>query len=139
MTNMDHNEAVRLQAAEKYLLGELPKEQHAAFEEHYFDCSACALEMKATVAFMESARLAARESARQTVEDKRLAPVPRNNGGWFRWLRPAFAVPVFAALLLFIGYQNRGTIPSLKLASPQTGLGEVAKSFPVLHLDPRGP
>ena len=25
MTNMDHNEAVRLQAAEKYLLGELPR------------------------------------------------------------------------------------------------------------------
>ena len=53
---MDHNEAVRLQAAEKYLLGELPKEQHAAYEEHYFDCHACAEELKATVAFLESAR-----------------------------------------------------------------------------------
>ncbi len=42
MNIMDHNEAVRLQAAEKYLLGELPKEQHAAFEEH-FSTARCAL------------------------------------------------------------------------------------------------
>src|SRR5208282_6286166 len=107
MTNMDHNEAVRLQAAEKYLLGELPKEQHAAYEEHYFDCSACAEEIKTTVAFMESSRQAVREGVPQVVDEKRLVPAPSRASGWFGWLRPAFAVPVFAALLLFIGYQNR--------------------------------
>jgi hypothetical protein len=139
MTIMDHDEAVRLQAAEKYLLGELPKEQHAAFEEHYFECSACAEEMKTTVAFLESSRQMVREGVRQVVDEKRLVPAVSNAGGWFGWLRPAFAVPVFAALLLFIGYQNGVTIPTLKLASSRTDSGEVAKSFPVLHLDPRGP
>src|SRR5208282_6788733 len=99
MTNMDHNEAVRLQAAEKYLLGDLPKEQHAAYEEHYFDCPTCAEELKATVAFMESARQIAREEALQAVGAKGLAPVPPKDGGWFAWLRPAFAVPALAALL----------------------------------------
>src|SRR5271169_3738321 len=117
MTNMDHNEAVRLQAAEKYLLGELPKEQHAAFEEHYFDCSACAEEMKATVAFMESSRQVVREEVPEHIGAQRLAPVVPRTGGWFGWLRPAFAVPVFAALLLFIGYQNGVTIPKLKNSS----------------------
>jgi hypothetical protein len=118
MTNMDHNEAVRLQAAEKYLLGELPKEQHAAYEEHYFDCSACAEEIKATVAFMESARQAIREKALEPVGARAPAPsVP----GFFSWLRPAFAVPVLAALLLFIGYQNGVTIPRLKDSSSQMG------------------
>jgi hypothetical protein len=139
MTIMDHREAVRLQAAEKYLLGELPKEQHAAFEEHFFDCSACAEEMKTTVAFMESSRQVVREGVLQVVNEKGLVPATPKGGGWFGWLRPAFAVPVFAALLLFIGYQNGVTIPSLKLAASQTSTGEVAKSFPVLHLDPRGP
>jgi hypothetical protein len=115
---MDHNEAVRLQAAEKYLLGELPKEQHAAYEEHYFDCSACAEEIKATVAFMESARQAIREKALEPVGARAPAPsVP----GFFSWLRPAFAVPVLAALLLFIGYQNGVTIPRLKDSSSQMG------------------
>jgi hypothetical protein len=143
MTIMDHNEAVRLQAAEKYLLAELPKEQHAAFEEHFFECSACAEEMKSTVAFMESSRQMVREGVSQTVpqaiDEKRLVPEVSYYRRWFRWIRPAFAVPVFAALLLFIGYQNGVTIPSLKLAASQTSSGEVAKSFPVLHLDPRGP
>lgn len=118
MTIMDHNEAVRLQAAEKYVLGKLPKEQHAAYEEHYFDCSACAEEIKATVAFMESARQVVREEAEETFGARRLAPVTPTPGGWFAWLlRPAFAIPVFAALLLFVGYQNGVTIPRLKDSS----------------------
>jgi hypothetical protein len=126
---MDHNEAVRLQAAEKYLLGELPKEQHAAFEEHYFDCSACAEEMKATAAFMESSRQVVREEAPQTIDEKRLAPATQASGGWFGWLRPAFAVPVFAALLLFIGYQNEVTIPQLKGSSSSQSAEIISSSF----------
>jgi len=138
MTNMDHNEAVRLQAAEKYLLGELPREQHAAFEEHFFDCSACAEEMKATAAFMESARQMSRAQASQTVDIKGLVPASPTTGGWFAWLRPAFAVPVFAALLLFIGYQNGVTIPTLKQTSTSVVIGEGAKSFSLLSADSRG-
>jgi hypothetical protein len=122
MTNMDHNQAVRLQAAEKYVLGKLPKEQHAEYEEHYFDCSLCAEEIKATVAFVESVRQVVREEA--PVGARALAPaVP----GFFSWLRPALVIPVFAALLLFIGYQNGVTIPRLKNSSSQTG--QIISSF----------
>jgi hypothetical protein len=129
MTIMDHNEAVRLQAAEKYVLGQLPKEQHAAYEEHYFDCPACAEEIKATVAFMESARQAIREEALEPVGAKRLAPAKQTTGGWFAWLRPAFAVPVLAALLLFIGYQNGVTIPRLKDSSASQLGHAISSSF----------
>ena len=108
---MDHNEAVRLQAVEKYLLRELPPAQREEYEEHYFDCPLCAEELRATVAFMESTRQVFREEAPQVADVKERAP---SAGGWFAWLRPAFAVPVFAALLLFIGYQNGVTIPQLK-------------------------
>jgi hypothetical protein len=138
MKIMDHDEAVRLQAAEKYLLGQLPKEQHAAYEEHYFDCSVCTEEIKATAAFMEGARQVAREQSLQTIDAKRLTPATPSNGGWFAWLKPAFAIPVMAALLLFIGYQNGVTIPNLKQGSSRTAIGEVTKSFPIMHLDSRG-
>jgi hypothetical protein len=132
MIIMDHNEAVRLQAAEKYLLGTLPKEQHAAYEEHYFDCSACAEEIKATVAFLESARQVVREEVPEVVGVKRLVPGAQTTGGWFAWLRPAFAVPVFAALLLLVGYQNGVTIPRLKdSSSSQTGQ-IISSSFQLL-------
>src|SRR5271169_5524368 len=137
MTNMDHNEAVRLQAAEKYLLGELPREQHAAFEEHFFDCSACAEEMKATAAFMESARQMSRAQASQTVDIKGLVPAAPTTGGWFAWLRPAFAVPVLAALLLFIGYQNGVTIPRLKDSS-SSQMGQIISSSFQLRGSARG-
>jgi hypothetical protein len=111
---MNHNEAVRLQAVEKYLLRELPPDQLEAYEEHYFDCPACAEELKATVAFMETTRQVFREEAPQVTDVKTLI---RSRGGWFGWLRPAFAVPVFAALILLIGYQNGVTIPHLKDAT----------------------
>jgi hypothetical protein len=50
------------------------------------------------------------------------APVPApERPDWFAGLRPAFVVPVLAALLAVIGYQNLVTYPHLKLAanSPQ--------------------
>ena len=130
MTIMDHNEAVRLQAAEKYVLGQLPKEQHAAYEEHYFDCPACAEEIKATAAFMESARQVVGEEVAQAVDEERLVPAAPRASGWFGWLlRPAFAIPVFAALLLFIGYQNGVTIPRLKDSTSNQIGQNISSSF----------
>jgi hypothetical protein len=131
MTIMDHNEAVRLQAAEKYVLGKLPKEQHAAYEEHYFECPACAEEIKATVAFMESAKQVVREEVAEPVGAERLAPAVPKTGGWFDWLRPAFAVPVLAALALFIGYQNGVTIPRLKSSSSSQMGQAISSAFPL--------
>jgi len=117
MKIMEHSEAVRLQAAEKYVLGKLPKEEHAAYEEHYFECPACADEIKATVAFMESMKQVVREEALVPAGARAFPPTAPKTGGWFAWLRPAFAVPVMAALLVFIGYQNGVTIPRLKNSS----------------------
>jgi len=129
MTIMDHNEAVRLQAAEKYILGKLPKEQHAAYEEHYFECPACAEEIKATVAFMESAKQVVREEVAEPLNAKRFAPAVPRARGWFAWLRPTFAVPALAALLLFIGYQNAVTISRLKDSSSSRMAQAITSSF----------
>jgi len=53
---MEHTEAMRLQAAVKYVLGELPQAEHDSFEEHYFDCGECALDAQAAAAFADNAR-----------------------------------------------------------------------------------
>jgi anti-sigma factor RsiW len=50
---MDHNEAIKLRAAERYALGELPEDVRDAYEEHFFDCAECAMEMKAVSAFVD--------------------------------------------------------------------------------------
>ena len=114
---MNHDEALRLQAAEKYLLNEFTPGQREEYEEHYFDCHECAEDVKATAVFLESTRQLIREGILEPQMARQQAAVPAAAGssrGFFTWLRPAFAVPVFAALLLFIGYQNGVTIPRLR-------------------------
>lgn len=53
---MDHAGALRLRAAVKYMLGELAQAERDSFEEHYFDCSECALDVQAAAAFADNAR-----------------------------------------------------------------------------------
>ncbi len=79
-----------------------------------------------------------REQVSEAIDIKGLVPVSPKNRGWFARLRPTFAVPVFAALLLFIGYQNGVTIPNLKQASTSVVIGEGAKSFSLLSAGSRG-
>jgi hypothetical protein len=53
---MDHETAIRLNATERYFLGELPAEDRDAFEEHYFECEECAADVQAMTIFAANAR-----------------------------------------------------------------------------------
>ena len=116
---MDHSESIRLMAAEKYLLGELTPESREQFEEHFFGCQECALDVRAGAALVEHSKVVLSEPL--AVSPARVSVTVPANPGWFAWLRPAFIVPVLAALLVVIGYQNLVTYPQLKQAasSPQ--------------------
>lgn len=104
---MDHNQAIQLQVAVKYVLGELSQVQREEYEEHYFDCAECAVDLQALATFADTTREVLRqEKASAPAADR--APL---RGGWLRWLQPVTAVPVFAALLLIVAYQNTVTIP----------------------------
>ena len=106
---MDHNEALQLQAAEKYILGQLSQVQREGYEEHYFDCAECAVDIKALATFADTTREVLRQE-REKQFAKDLVPA---RGGWLRWLQPAL-VPACAALLLLVGYQNLVSIPRSK-------------------------
>jgi hypothetical protein len=98
---MDHHEAIRCEAVEKYLLGELAPQERDDFEEHFFDCPECAADLKTTAAFLDEAK---REFRREPTA--KLAPrirKPFRLG--FLW-RPAVLAPAFALLLSVIVYQN---------------------------------
>ena len=78
MANMDHNEAIQLQAAVKYVLGELSQIQREEYEEHYFECAECAIDLKALATFADTTRQVWRqEKANQLASDS----VPAL-GGW---------------------------------------------------------
>lgn len=119
---MDHDVVVREQITEKYLLKELDPEARDQFEEHFFDCRECALDVRAAAEFVEQTKvvLAGEHNA-----DPAPIPVPAPKPDWFTWLRAAFrpglAAPVMALLLAVVGYQNLVTLPKLALManSPQ--------------------
>jgi len=119
---MDHSEALQQMAAERYLMNELTPGAREAFEAHFFDCSECALDLRAGAAFVE-------ETKAQLPDLAGALPVPARSRDskvkrmwWSSWLQPAFAAPAFATLLLVIGYQNLVTYPALRASADQPRL-----------------
>ena len=131
---MDHNEAIRLQAAVKYVLGELSPVQREEYEEHYFDCGECAVDIKALATFADTTR----EVLRQEREKQLAQALVPERGGWLRWLQPIVAVPAMAALLLIIAYQNTVTIPKAR-EEGSSGAAQIAfSSYPLRGVNTAG-
>src|ERR1700739_2223800 len=99
-STMDHDEAVRQKATERYLLDELDPELRDQFEEHLFDCQDWALDVRAAAMFVEQTKVILAPRSAPCAVKHPLAATPQ--AGWFAWLRPAFAVPALALLLAVI-------------------------------------
>jgi len=112
---MDHTEAIQLMIAEKYLLDELSPESRDQFEEHFFSCPECALDVRAGAALVEQMKMLLSEMT-QADQVRVPSPVSRKSG-WAGWLRPALVLPALAILLTVIGYQNFVTYPRLQLTA----------------------
>jgi hypothetical protein len=132
---MDHSNAMQIHAAEKYVLGELSQALRDEYEEHYFSCQECAEELKVTAAFLDGSRTVLAEERRAKGLESGARP---KKEGWFGWLRPEVAVPVFATLLLVLGYQNVVTIPHLKSESATVMVGEDADLVSLIGANSRG-
>jgi len=118
---MDHDLVVRQKITESYLLGELDPQMRDQFEEHFFGCPDCALDVHAGALFVEQSKAMLTESPERTFT---VSPTPHPiapKPGWLAWFRPAFVMPVLALLLAVVGYQNLVAYPRLQQArnSPQ--------------------
>lgn len=113
---MDHELVVRDKMTERYFLNELDAEVRNQFEEHFFNCPDCALDVRAASEFVEHSKTVLADHS-----DAKSVPAKTPASGWFGWVRPALVAPVFALLLAVVGYQNTVIIPGLKTAatSPQ--------------------
>ena len=115
---MNHPEAIRQMAVEKYLLNELSPELRRSFEEHLFECKECEFDVQAGYALIDGSKEVLSSSAVEVPK----AVVPGKPNQWLSWLRPAIAGPVMALLLVVVGYQNLVTVPAMKntIASAQS-------------------
>jgi len=118
---MDHDMVVRQKMTERYLLNELDPAARDEFEEHFFDCKECAVDVHAGALFVEQSKVVLAEKPEPVAAAlPATAPVPAKPG-WLAWLRPAVVVPVMVLLLTVVAYQNLVTYPHLQQAlnSPQ--------------------
>lgn len=128
---MNHDQAIREQAVERYLLGELAEDARARFEEHFFDCTICASELKTGALFVDALR-ADRQSAVSTAPDLRI--VPKRTTPWLRpWL-----VPALAASLLVVAYQNILVLPAMRRAAAVAQAPAVMNNVILANIDARG-
>ncbi len=86
---MDHADALRMNATERYLLNELDTTQLEQFEEHMFECQECALDVHAAADFLEQSKNILAEPA----------PVPVPAPDRFRRPRPVHGSPGYARRL----------------------------------------
>ncbi len=59
---MEHQSAVELRFAERYLLGELSPDETASFEAHFFDCALCADEVRQGAQLVANLKAVLRET-----------------------------------------------------------------------------
>jgi len=128
---MDHDEAVKSQVCEKYLLGELSLELRDAYEEHYFSCAECAIQLRTAAELIG----ASQQILARTPAIGAKVPAP---GGRFSWFKPWVAVPTFAALLLLLGYQSFVIVPKAKEQAASGAEQILFNSYPLRGVNTAG-
>lgn len=106
---MDHLDAERMKAVERYMLGELSVSEVEDFERHFFDCPQCSEELRALTIFQENVRAVFAEQDLAPMPAK--VNAPQSAAGWRSWLSPLFfgsrgwsAVAAALVIGIFAGY-----------------------------------
>jgi hypothetical protein len=107
---MDHKEAERTSAVEKYLLNEFTTDERLEFEAHFFDCPICTDSVRQSAISIDNIRSVLREHSASSTLPKR---TPNVKFKWLSGLRVPVLVPSLAALILaaVVSYQNSVLIP----------------------------
>jgi putative zinc finger protein len=107
---MNHQDALREMAVERYLLGELSGASLDSFEEHLFECPECAVDVKAGATFIDAAQTEL--SAPRRIAAPNVERAPR----WTTWFTsPWILGPALASCLLALSFQTFILLPRMKL------------------------
>jgi hypothetical protein len=129
---MDHFEATQSKAVEKYLLGEMSPLERDQFEEHVFGCPECAADLRATAAFLDTAKRELKSFPRS----KPASETRKRSRSLLQW--PVFAWTALAASLLLTAYQNIVVYPHLTNEIAQLKAPEILPSLSLVNGNSRG-
>jgi hypothetical protein len=130
---MNHQEALQEMAVERYLLGELSGASLDNFEEHLFECSECAMDVKMGGSFIDAAR------TELSVPRKVAAPHVESTRRWTSWLTsPWVLAPALAACLVILAFQTFVLQPRMKLEVAQGQAPAVLTPLILANAGPRG-
>ncbi len=104
---MEHQRAVENLAVEAYLLGEMTPGEREAFEEHYFECSVCADDLRSASRFVTEMKEVLAAGRMQPAAPAKTYPGRTSSGWtWLAWLRPQIAAAAIAILLVVAGVES---------------------------------
>lgn len=129
---MDHDEAVRKMMVERYFLGELAAEEQETFEEHFFSCEECAVDVRSEAAFIDHSKVVLTTPAQEAAVHK---PEPRRSWGWFR---PALAAPIMAVLIALLAYESFVEVPRARHLAAQSGTPQILPALSLINAATRG-
>ena len=128
---MNHEDAIREMAVEKYILGELTGDSRNVFEEHLFDCQLCAADLQSGITLLEETRRELAASMREGTAPARWSFLPA-------WLSPMWLVPALAACLVLIAYQSVVVVPGMRKELAEAKAPEVLNSLALTGGTARG-
>jgi hypothetical protein len=79
---MNHETAIKIQAAERYVLDEFSPEERTDFEEHYFACPECADDVRAASILAANAKVVIAEGEANTIAALRSSGRPKWRLSW---------------------------------------------------------
>ena len=130
---MNHQEALQEMAVERYLLGELSGASLDSFEEHLFECSECAMDVKMGGTFIDAVRTEG--SVPRTVAAPRVESARR----WTSWFTsPWFLAPALAACLLALCFQTFVLQPRMRQELVQVRAPSVLNPLVLANAGARG-
>ena len=132
-TEMEHTNEQNLYT-ERYLLGGLTADEKAAFEEHFFNCTACGADVVAAARMFAAGRRVVRAEAR--------APAPNvirpDPPAWRRWFPATAAASLLSAFLGWFGAVQQMAPRAVTAAKPPA-IELAASEIEIDTSDERGP
>jgi hypothetical protein len=137
MAQMTHHDAQEEFAVERYLLDELAGEARDRFEDHLFDCTECAADLKAGLLFKQTATQQFRAEA-QFPSGAAVHPASPLRDWFSRLFQPLVLAPALAAALCVIAYQSAILLPRVESQLAEARTPAVLNTLVLANAGPRG-